>query len=53
MVFLVLLSVLCYISVLVTQFAIQLPIEFFNWVHIPSVVLWGSLLLLLAWLLGD
>ncbi|WP_448513729.1 hypothetical protein [Parathermosynechococcus lividus] len=52
MVFLVLLSALCYISILLTQLFVSVPMEFFGWVHLPSVVLWGTLLLLLAWFLG-
>ncbi len=53
MVFLVLLSALCYISILVTQLLVTLPMELFGWMHLPSIVLWGGLLLLLAWFLGD
>ncbi len=53
MIFLVLLSVLCYLSLLLTQFLVNLPIDLFQWVHLPGIVVWGGLLLILAWLIGD
>lgn len=53
MVFAVLLSALCYISLLLTQLFVNLPMEFLGGVHLSSGVLWAALSVLFAWLLGD
>ncbi len=53
MLFILLLSLLCAIANVLTEILILTPLEVLRSLHLPAVVLWGVLFLLLAWLMGD
>ncbi|BCX12866.1 MAG: hypothetical protein KatS3mg067_1804 [Thermosynechococcus sp.] len=53
MLFIILLALLCTITNLFTKVLILTPLELLRAIHIPAVVLWGGLILLLAWVMGD
>ncbi len=53
MIFLVLLIVLCTISNLFAEVLLLIPLEILRSIHIPGIVLWGGLILLVAWIIGE
>ncbi|BAY51424.1 hypothetical protein [Thermosynechococcus vestitus] len=53
MFFIILLIFLCTITNLLTKVLVLTPLEVVRAIHIPAIVLWGSLILLLAWIMGD
>lgn len=53
MLFIILLILLCTLTNLFTGVLILTPLEVLRSIHIPAIVLWGGLILLLAWIMGD
>ncbi|URR34790.1 hypothetical protein NBE99_09055 [Thermosynechococcus sp. HN-54] len=51
--FIILLILLCTVTNLFSEVLILTPLEVLRSIHIPAIVLWGGLLLLLAWVIGD
>ncbi|MFN4279647.1 hypothetical protein [Thermosynechococcus sp.] len=53
MLFIILLILLCTVANVFTEVLLLTPLEGLRAVHIPAMVFWGGLLLLLAWIMGD
>ncbi|WP_460192858.1 hypothetical protein [Thermosynechococcus sp. FA-CM-4201] len=53
MFFIILLILLCTVTNLFTEVLVLTPLEVLRSIHIPTIVLWGGLILLLAWIMGD
>lgn len=53
MLFIILLILLCTLTNLFTAVLILTPLEVLRSIHLPAIVLWGGLILLLAWIMGD
>lgn len=53
MIFLVLLVALCTITNFFAEVMLLIPLEVLRSIHLPGIVLWGSLLFLFAWVMGD
>ncbi|AHB89483.1 hypothetical protein NK55_11220 [Thermosynechococcus sp. NK55a] len=53
MLFIILLVLLCTITNLFTKVLILTPLEVLRAIHVPAILLWGGLILLLAWIMGD
>ncbi|MDR5637995.1 MULTISPECIES: hypothetical protein [unclassified Thermosynechococcus] len=53
MFFIILLILLCTVTHLFTEVLVLTPLEVLRSIHIPAIVLWGGLILLLAWIMGD
>lgn len=47
-----LLALLSLISIKIVQITVHLPLDFFQWLHIPSMATWIGLLILLTWLMA-
>ncbi|MDG2990471.1 hypothetical protein L3556_05920 [Candidatus Synechococcus calcipolaris G9] len=47
-----LLALLSLISIKIVEITVHLPLDFFRWIHIPGLVTWIGLLILLTWLMA-
>lgn len=53
MLFIILLILLCTVTNIFTEVLILTPLEVLRSIHIPGIVLWGGLILLVAWVIGE